>query len=217
MFTFLWLSVIAVQALQSLPPISSNADDTDTSASSFDFSLATRTVYITSDIAEQRDDEGLTLIPPSGQEFAALFVEELSNATKEAWSLKVVDTLPDDGAAICLTSLPSNHSLTYENGQATEEGYQLEANSERVLVSGSGARGMWWGTRTVLQELYLSNFTSIAGVFTSDAPAYATRGYMLDAGRKWYPPGFLKELCTFASFFSKFSSDPSLVYTLWAF
>jgi hexosaminidase len=36
---------------------------------------------------------------------------------------------------------------------------------------------------------------------TTDAPAYKTRGYMLDAGRKWYSPSFLKDLCTYASFF----------------
>lgn len=34
-----------------------------------------------------------------------------------------------------------------------------------------------------------------------DGPAYQTRGFMLDAGRKWYSPAFLKELCSYASFF----------------
>ncbi|KXJ86268.1 glycoside hydrolase superfamily [Microdochium bolleyi] len=40
-----------------------------------------------------------------------------------------------------------------------------------------------------------------SGLKIVDAPAYATRGYLLDAGRKWYSPAFLKDLCTYASFF----------------
>ncbi|KAL4916722.1 glycoside hydrolase superfamily [Aspergillus aurantiobrunneus] len=59
---------------------------------------------------------------------------------------------------------------------------------------------MWWGTRTVLQMLLIGNNTLPTGR-ASDAPAYATRGYMFDAGRKWYPKEFLKEMCSYASFF----------------
>ena len=44
---------------------------------------------------------------------------------------------------------------------------------------------MWWGTRTILQELELRGGRVRAGR-VRDAPAYETRGYMLDAGRKWY-------------------------------
>jgi hexosaminidase len=60
---------------------------------------------------------------------------------------------------------------------------------------------MFWGTRTLLQEMVVANGSTLQVGRTIDAPAYATRGYMLDAGRKWYTADFLKELCTYASFF----------------
>jgi hexosaminidase len=60
---------------------------------------------------------------------------------------------------------------------------------------------MFWGTRTLLQEMVVANGSTLQAGRTIDAPAYATRGYMLDAGRKWYTADFLKELCTYASFF----------------
>lgn len=68
------------------------------------------------------------------------------------------------------------------------------------FIGGAGARGMFWGTRTLLQLLG-SEEGRVAPGHIVDAPAYATRGYLLDAGRKWYTPGFLKELCSYASFF----------------
>jgi hexosaminidase len=51
-----------------------------------------------------------------------------------------------------------------------------------------------------LQELLIGN-GSLATGRVVDAPAYSTRGFMLDAGRKWYDKKFLRELCTYASFF----------------
>lgn len=57
------------------------------------------------------------------------------------------------------------------------------------------------GTRTLLQQMMIANWTSLPGMNVTDAPAYATRGYMLDAGRKYYSSAFLKELCAYASFF----------------
>lgn len=91
--------------------------------------------------------------------------------------------------------------MTYENGKATSEGYELEITPSGAIISGTGARGMWWGTRTLLQQILSTNGSVPTAAAIVDAPAYATRGLMLDAGRKWYSPAFLKELCSFASFF----------------
>ncbi|MBE7181568.1 MAG: family 20 glycosylhydrolase, partial [Terriglobus roseus] len=143
----------------------------------------------------------LTLIPPSGEEFATTFAQDLTEVTGDEWTVEVVETLPD-GPGIGLTQYTGNDTkLSYENETPTEEGYELDVKDGKITISGTGSRGVWWGTRTVLQYLYLSNFTSVPAMKAADTPAYATRGYMLDAGRKWYSPSFLKELCTFASFF----------------
>jgi len=88
---------------------------------------------------------------------------------------------------------------TYESGVETSEGYTIDVVGDSVKILGGGARGIWWGTRTLLQELMLAR--EVAGVRQGDkteevielkagravdSPAYPTRGFLLDAGRKWY-------------------------------
>ncbi|KAK6997302.1 glycoside hydrolase, partial [Favolaschia claudopus] len=60
-------------------------------------------------------------------------------------------------------------------------------------------------TRTLLQQVALTagspNGISLAAGFGSDTPGWEVRGFMLDAGRHWYQPSFLADLCIYASFF----------------
>ncbi|KAI1733911.1 putative beta-N-hexosaminidase [Xylaria scruposa] len=185
----LTLSGVVSASLQLLPP---------TQLSSHNAS----TIYITKSLASHRDTGGLTLIPPSGLEFAQLFIADLNEASPKEWTLEVIEVAPTNATGIILEQFQGNAaSLSYENGSPTEEGYVLEIGANRAVISGSGARGTWWGTRTLLQQLTVSNWTVLPASRIIDAPAYATRGFMLDAGRKWYAPSFLKELCTYASFF----------------
>ncbi|KAK1624378.1 family 20 glycosyl hydrolase [Colletotrichum phormii] len=162
-----------------------------------------KTIYIESSLASKADTDGLSLIPPSGHDFAKLFQHDISELTGVNWTLQRVDHLPNpaNASGILLGLFTGNtSSLTYENGDPTSEGYELVVSPTGAFIGGTGARGMWWGTRTLLQLLLTGNGTVPAGR-SVDAPAYATRGFMLDAGRKWYAPAFLKELCSFASFF----------------
>ncbi|KAH9886345.1 putative beta-N-hexosaminidase [Xylariomycetidae sp. FL2044] len=201
---FTILAVGGASALQTLPPTSREALSSNGTLSSTGFILdeAPTTIYITSELASRRDIDGLTLIPPSGEEFATGFIGDLASATGKEWKLEIVDQLPSDTPGIFLDTYRGAPSiLTYENGRATEEGYILEAADDRVVISASGARGMYWGTRTLIQELMLSNWSSIPTMKITDAPAYPTRGFMLDAGRKFYSLSLLKDLCTYASFF----------------
>ncbi|KAH3913680.1 hypothetical protein HBH56_106330 [Parastagonospora nodorum] len=185
-------------ALQPLPPVQWSNNITTTTG--FSLREVSKTIYIDKVFAGIRDTEGLTLIPPSGREFAGTFLQDLSTLFGGNWTLQEFDTLPSSG--IILGPIRSNSSrAAYENGVVTEEGYEIEVANGSVYIGGAGARGMFWGTRTLLQELLIANGTKIPPGHTLDAPAYATRGFMLDAGRKWYTADFLKELCTYASFF----------------
>ncbi|KAF9873072.1 putative glycosyl hydrolase family 20 [Colletotrichum karsti] len=160
-------------------------------------------IYIESGLADKVDTDGLTLIPPSGNDFAVLFQADISQLTGANWTLQKVDRLPclSTTSGILLGSFSGNgSSITCENGQPTSEGYELKISPKGAFIGGTGARGMWWGTRTLLQALLTTNGSLPVGRAV-DAPAYETRGFMLDAGRKWYAPGFLKELCSYASFF----------------
>ncbi|KAF5613587.1 beta-n-acetylhexosaminidase [Fusarium subglutinans] len=182
-----------------IPPILEKADSFVEETWSIDSSP--NVIYIDKKFASVSDKDGLTLIPPTAQEFAAAFQDDLAKITGSNWTLKRVDSLSNNVSGISLGSYTGESSdLTYENGKSTSEGYEIIINSNRVFIGGSGARGMWWGTRTFLQLLLAGNGT-ITSTLGRDAPAYATRGYMLDAGRKWYSKDFLKELCSYASFF----------------
>lgn len=201
------LVVLVAQAalvfgLQLLPPATPQGDARI--ASLWEVDSSPKTIYIDSNFASKSDTDGLTLIPPTAYDFASLFQKDLSDATGIDWSLKRIDRIPKaaNASGIFLGSFTSNSSsVAYENGEPTSEGYELDISSTTAFIGGTGARGMWWGTRTLLQHLLLSNGTSAPVGRVVDAPAYATRGFMLDAGRKWYDLGFLKELCSYASFF----------------
>jgi hexosaminidase len=185
-------------ALQSLPPVQWIASNASTAA--YSIRETPKTIYVLNSFADHVDTEGLTLIPPTAYEFAETFRQDISQLFGANWTLEKVDKFPASG--IFLGEFRGDSSdLTYENGVATEEAYELEVTGESIYIGGTGSRGMFWGTRTLLQELLVANGTALPSGRTTDAPAYATRGYMLDAGRKWYSPSFLKDFCTYASFF----------------
>lgn len=191
---------VLVGCIQLLPPALHQTLD---SSGVWEIESGPRTIYIDNAFAAKVDTDGLSLIPPSGYDFAALFQKEIEQLTRSNWTLQRVEKLPDRTSArgILLGSFTSNaSSITYENGKKTSEGYELVVSPTNVFIGGTGARGMWWGTRTVLQLLLSRNGTLPLGR-SVDGPAYSTRGFMLDAGRKWYAPAFLKELCSYASFF----------------
>jgi hexosaminidase len=195
------LSLAAVAStLQPLPPVRWTNSGYD--HGQFDITNVDRNIYIKNSFASLRDKDGLTLIPPSAFEFANTFRQDLEEITGVTWELCPVDVFPKGQGGIFIDRLdPSQCDLTYENGDLTEEGYELEVQSEHVSIHGSGARGMWWGTRTLLQQLLIAHNHPIPFGRVVDAPSFSTRGFLLDAGRKWYSPSYLKDLCTYASFF----------------
>lgn len=171
---------LVTAALQTLPPV----DQTTLGPlPGFDVHSVERVVYIKADFASHRDENGLTLIPPSALEFATTFLHDLQEVTASQWTLRQVNHFSAK-QGIFLDRLGTDCNLTYENGTPTEEGYEVEIRPRRVDIRGSGARGMWWGTRTLLQKLILADGKPLPGGRIVDAPSVPTRGYMLDAGRK---------------------------------
>ena len=213
-------SVSTVLALQTLPPVQWTL-----SSGGHDFILNPRnlrTIYISAEAATTRDDDGLTLIPPSGLEFAETFADDLGELFGGHFSVETVKEKPKAGIYLSILKHESATFSRYESGEQTSEGYELTVGRNLIEIGGAGARGMFWGSRTLLQELRLSQShrksISLPVGHTRDAPAFPTRGFLLDAGRKWYAPSvtpshvlrlchllirwqFLKDLCTYASFF----------------
>lgn len=192
----------AVQLLP--PPLSGSSAVSVLSSGSI---LDSKTIYIYNSFAYTRDSSSLDSIRPRADEFAEIFRKDISDLTGSEWKLKSIDKLCNDDKGIVLGAFRGDKTeVVYENGEVTEEGYEIDYHHTNgtVFIGGTGARGMFWGTRTLLQQL-LFGIEQASVPFSAakivDVPAYATRGFMLDAGRKWYGLDFLKDLCTYASFF----------------
>ncbi len=73
-----------------------------------------------------------------------------------------------------------------------DEGYAIEIG-DRVVLSAPTAKGVYWGTRTLLQMAEQSDDRSLPCGAIRDFPDYALRGFMLDCGRKFIPMRFLRD------------------------
>ncbi|KAI0380997.1 glycoside hydrolase family 20 protein [Hypomontagnella monticulosa] len=156
-------------------------------------------IVVDSKFADSRDETGQTLIPPSLQEFAETFLDDLYDTLDLDIDISTADEPTPDTIFLTLGD-PSKYSTA--SGAQTSEGYTLSINSSGIVISGASPLGVWWGTRTVLQQAILSNGSLLLGE-ADDAPGWKTRGMMLDAARHYYPPDFLIELCSYMSFFKQ--------------
>ncbi|MFI5531859.1 discoidin domain-containing protein, partial [Kitasatospora sp. NPDC051853] len=72
------------------------------------------------------------------------------------------------------------------------EAYRLSAAAGSVSIVGGGDKGLYYGTRTLLQAVLGSADRASLPVGTAvDYPNYAVRGFMLDVGRRYYTPEFI--------------------------
>jgi hexosaminidase len=69
------------------------------------------------------------------------------------------------------------------------EGYTLDVG-QSVRIGARTRAGVFYGTRTVLQRLNARG--AIQGGHARDWPNYPERGLMLDNGRRYFPPGWIK-------------------------
>ncbi|KAL6900128.1 glycoside hydrolase superfamily [Trichoderma evansii] len=146
-----------------------------------------------------RDQDGLTLIPPSLWEFAETFQSDLAGIGVNAIVLPGSKAIAN---AIYLTLDNDKSQFVNAAGNETSEGYRLSVTSSGITISGASPLGAWWGTRTVLQQALINDKKLKIGTGV-DAPGWAERGMMLDVGRHYYPADFLAELCSYLSFFKQ--------------
>lgn len=90
--------------------------------------------------------------------------------------------------------------LTFENGDKKlgEQGYELEIGAY-VTIRGTEYRGVFFGTRSVLQAMITSGNKTIAYGKAIDYPNYQIRKFMLDIGRKYFPMWYLEDVVKYAS------------------
>ncbi|MGW4511507.1 beta-N-acetylhexosaminidase [Streptomyces sp. NPDC004393] len=77
------------------------------------------------------------------------------------------------------------------SGSGDQESYVLTVQNGKVLITGPGEAGVFYGTRTLKQEAH-GGGTAPEGV-VHDTPAKPRRGLMLDIARKYYTAGWIED------------------------
>lgn len=169
-------------------------------------------IVVDSRFANATDTHGATLIPPTLYEFASTFADDINGYLKaerqqDKRSPHIgVEIGPQqatsDSQPIIHLTLGNSSDFLDAAGRETSEGYSLSVTPSAVTITGASPLGVWWGTRSVLQQAALNNGKLAVGSGT-DSPGWGIRGAFLDAGRHYYPPSFLVEMCAYLSFFKQ--------------
>ncbi|KAI9066518.1 glycoside hydrolase family 20 protein [Trametes sanguinea] len=147
---------------------------------------------------------------PSLLDFADTFRDDLQDVVPYVILAPVLESpfVPGItfGIPTIYLTLDTSHEYKLFNGKATDEGYDIHISKSSVTISGSAPLGVWWGTRTLLQQAALQlgqgkKTVSFPAGSISDTPGWEVRGFMLDAGRHWFEASFIGDLCIYASFF----------------
>lgn len=80
-----------------------------------------------------------------------------------------------------------------------EEGYRMNIQSE-VTIEAPTAKGVFWGTRTLLQMIHNQPEGLMKGRAT-DFPLYPNRGFMIDVARKFFTMDYLRDYIKILSFY----------------
>jgi hexosaminidase len=140
-----------------------------------------RTITVDSKYASSTDEDGWTLIPPTLQEFAGTFAEDLGEVAGCHVTVELGTECSERGVFL---TIDQSGDFVDAAGRFTSEGYRVDVTESGITITGASPLGAWWGTRTVLQQAVLNDGTIAVGTGT-DAPGWGTRGIMLDGGRHY--------------------------------
>ena len=122
--------------------------------------------------AQTKDEDGWTLIPPTLNEFAQTFAADLKEIVGEHCAVR--SERWGDSESIYLT-VGNDSEFRDVAGRWTSEACKIEVKDNGVVVTGASPLGVWWGTRTILQQASL-NQGKIAMGSGIDSPGWGTRG-----------------------------------------
>lgn len=108
-------------------------------------------IIVDSQYAQSTNTKGETLIPPSLQEFAETFAQDLRGLHVNVSSH--TGTNASSGAIFLTLGEPGEYLDVA--GRESAEGYSLSVSSNGITIAGASSLGVWWGTRTILQQVSL--------------------------------------------------------------
>lgn len=98
---------------------------------------------------------------------------------------------------------PSKNAIILSLGKSSpkfgDESYEMKI-SNNITIQASNKKGVFWGTRTLLQMLY-NQPDGLQKGKAIDYPEYPSRGFMIDVGRKFFSLDFLKKYIKIMSFY----------------
>ncbi|KAJ7457669.1 putative beta-hexosaminidase [Mycena galericulata] len=191
----LLLNPVAAKTLIGIPTFN---DFSTTSTTQYPLSRV-KSVLVDARFQDSVDLNGETLIPPTLLAFAQTFASDLVELGLPSLPVQVAESAQPD--SIFLT-ISTDGVFLDAAGRNTSEGYIFTVEERGVVIAGASPLGTFWGTRTLIQQAKLGDLKLPIGS-GNDSPGWGTRGVMLDAGRHYYPPGFLIEICAYLSFFKQ--------------
>lgn len=98
---------------------------------------------------------------------------------------------------------PSDHNIVLALGNSSSgqapEGYEMKI-TDKVRIVAAEKTGVFWGTRTLLQMIFNQPEGLLRGKAV-DYPEYASRGLMIDVGRKFFSLEFLQQYIKIMAFY----------------
>lgn len=98
---------------------------------------------------------------------------------------------------------PSKNAIILSLGKSSpkfgDESYEMKI-SNNITIQASNKKGVFWGTRTLLQMLY-NQPDGLQKGKAIDYTEYPSRGFMIDVGRKFFSLDFLKKYIKIMSFY----------------
>lgn len=157
-------------------------------------------IVVDQQFSGNRDNDGLTLIPPTLLEFANTFAKDL----EETFEIQpTVKEGSEGGSNSIFITIGNSGDYRDVVGRETHEGYTLKTDESSIVITGASPLGAWWATRTVIQQAILSDDNSVPAGSGVDAPGWGTRGMMIDCARRHYPKEWLLDMCSYMSFFKQ--------------
>jgi hexosaminidase len=121
--------------------------------------------------ADEVDQDSQTWIPPTLQQFAETFQEDLKSVLGLNVNLtKGTQRKPNT----IFVTLGNNTDFKDAAGRFTSEGYDLKVDNRGLVVTGASPLGAWWATRSIIQAA--AGDSKISKGLGTDAPAWGTRG-----------------------------------------
>ena len=88
-----------------------------------------------------------------------------------------------------------------ENESYPDESYRLKIDSDRIEISSSHRRGLYYGIISLIQLINGNHGMRLPGIDIFDYPASPYRGVMLDCARHFFAPGEVKSFIEALSLF----------------